>query len=128
MKKVICLLIVVALLSMGCTASRTMQGGAIGAGAGAIGSVIAGASGSSAALIIMGGALLGGVIGNIADEQAKRVSLQPENRNKTVVVMENEPSTSTNCTKVTKRYWKNGKMTSEVIEETCDGRKRTNTY
>lgn len=127
MKKLICLLIIGVFLLAGC-ASHTGRGAGIGAGAGTIASVIAGKSGSTAALLIMGGALLGGAVGLAMDEQAKQVSMQPENRGKTVMVIEEEPNQGTKCTKVTKRRWKDGNMLNETIEEICDGHKSTSTY
>lgn len=117
------------LTTVGCAANNTMRGGAYGAGAGGLASIIAGKSGSTAALLIMGGALLGGLIGNSMDEQAKSLSMQPDNRNKIVVAEEHHANTgSTNCHKVTKRHWKNGTMTHETTEEVCTGNKKTNTY
>jgi len=127
MKKLICLLIICVFLFAGC-ASNAGRGAGIGAGAGTIASVIAGKSGSTAALLIMGGALLGGVVGLAMDEQAKKVSMQPENRGKTIMVIEEEPNQGTKCTKVTKRKWKEGTMINETIEEICDGHKNSTTY
>lgn len=131
MRKILSILLIGMFLmtTIGCATNKTMQGGALGAGAGGIASVIAGKSGSTAALLIMGGALLGGLVGNAMDQQAQQVSMQPQNRNKTVMVIEEHPNTgSTNCHKVTKRHWKNGKMTHETTEEVCTGNKKTNTY
>ena len=127
MKKVLYMLVVLSFIVAGC-ASNTSRGAGYGAGAGTIASVIAGKSGSTAALLIMGGALLGGAVGLAMDEQAKQASMQPANRNKTVMIVEEQPEQGTNCTKVTKRRWKNGKMIGETIEEICDGRKSTKTY
>ncbi|MDX1806864.1 MAG: hypothetical protein R3267_07550 [Paenisporosarcina sp.] len=129
MKKILCLLIILSFVVVGC-ASHTGRGAGIGAGAGTIASVIAGKKGSTAALLIMGGALLGGAIGMAMDEQARQASLQPQNRGKTVMVVEEEPDESqgTNCNKVTKRRWRDGKLLSETIEETCTGRLTTRTY
>jgi len=127
MKKLICLLIIGVFLLVGC-ASHTGRGAGIGAGAGTIASVIAGKSGSTAALLIMGGALLGGAVGLAMDEQAKQASMQPANHNKTVMVIEEQPDQGTKCTKVTKRRWKNGTMIGETIEEVCDGHKNSTTY
>lgn len=129
MKKLSCILAIVIFFIGGCSSSRTMQGGAIGAGAGGIASIIAGKSGSTAALLIMGGALLGGLIGNAMDEQAKTASLQPENRGKTVMVIEEHPTTQgTNCHKVTKRSWKDGELIGDTVEEVCTGNQKTSTY
>ena len=131
MKKTITLMIVIAFLFVisGC-ASNTSRGAGIGAGAGTIASVIAGKDGTTAALLIMGGTLLGGAIGHAMDEQARQASLQPQNRGKTVMIVEEEPDASqgTNCHKVTKRRWKDGNLLSETVEETCTGNKTTKTY
>jgi hypothetical protein len=131
MKKLLCSIIIVAFLitTFGCATNRTMQGGALGAGAGTIVSVIAGKSGSTAALWILGGALLGGIVGNTMDEQAKSVSMEPQNRGKIVIAEEHHANNgSTNCHKVTKRSWKDGNMVSETTEEVCNGNRKTNTY
>lgn len=127
MKKAFCLLIVVAFLAVGC-ASNTMRGAGIGAGAGTIASVIAGKSGTTAALLIMGGALLGGAIGQAADQQAQALSNQPENRNKSIVVVEEEPIANTKCRKVTKRHWKNGHKFKETTEEVCTSTRQSDSY
>ncbi len=130
MKKVACILIILTFLFTISCASNTGRGAGIGAGAGTIASVIAGKSGSTAALLIMGGALLGGAVGAAMDEQARQASMQPQNRGKTVMVIEEEPDETqgTNCSKVTKRRWKNGNLLSETVEETCTGRMTTRTY
>jgi hypothetical protein len=131
MKKLLCLTIILAFLftTIGCATNRTMQGAGVGAGAGTIASVIAGKSGSTAALLIMGGALFGGLIGNAMDEQAKAASMQSANRNKIVIAEEHHPNNgSTNCHKVTKRSWKNGTMIGETVEEVCNGNRKTSTY
>ena len=128
MKKLICLVVVSVFLFAGC-ATHTGQGAGVGAGAGTIASVIAGKSGTTAALLIMGGALLGGAIGASMDAQARNASLQSENRNKTIMVVEEEPTNaSTNCSKVTTKKWKNGEVISEVTEEKCRGERKSNTY
>ncbi len=127
MKKITCILIIGLFLVMGC-ATNTMRGAGWGAGAGTIASVISGKSGSTAALLIMGGALLGGAIGNVMDEQARQTSLQSGNRGKTVMVVEEEPIASTKCSKVTKRRWKDGEMIGETIEEICTGNRKSSSY
>lgn len=129
MKKILCLLIIVCFLAVTGCATNTGRGAGIGAGAGTIASVIAGKSGSTAALLIMGGALLGGAIGHTMDQQAKQASMQPENRGKTVMVIEEHPNTgSTNCHKVTKKSWKDGELIGNTTEEVCTGNKKTQTY
>lgn len=129
MKKLLCVSIITLFFIAGC-ASHTGRGAGVGAGAGTIASVIAGKSGSTAALLIIGGALLGGAIGLAMDEQAKTASMQPENRGKTVMVIEERPDETqgTNCHKVTERRWKDGHLVSETTKETCTGKKTTKTY
>ena len=129
MKKILCLFIIVCFLAVTGCATNTGRGAGIGAGAGTIASVIAGKSGTTAALLIMGGALLGGAIGHTMDQQAQHASTLPENRNKTVMIVEEHPNTgSTNCHKVTKKKWRNGKKISEKTDEVCTGNKKTQTY
>ena len=127
MKKLIAVLLVLGLLVIsGCATNQTRQGAMLGAGAGTIAAVIANKSPVTSALLIMGGALLGGAIGNSMDEQARQASIQ--NPSKKVVMIEEEPSARTDCRKVTKKEWKNGKMIAETTEEVCTGRKTENTY
>ena len=129
MKKLIVIAIIAMFLTVGCATNRTMQGAGVGAGAGTIASVIAGKSGSTAALLIMGGALLGGVIGNTMDQQAQAMSQAPENRGKSIVVVEEGPTNAqTKCRKVTKKTWKNGNRISETTEEVCTGNRTSNVY
>jgi len=129
MKKLIVIAIALMFLTVGCATNRTMGGAGVGAGAGTIASVIAGKSGSTAALLIMGGALLGGVIGNTMDQQAQTMSQQPENRGKSIVVVEESPTNaSTQCRKVTKKTYKDGNRVSETTEEVCTGNRTSNVY
>lgn len=114
---------------VGCATNRTMTGAGVGAGAGGIASVIAGKSGTTAALLIMGGALLGGLIGNTLDQQAQAMSTQPENRGKSIVIVEEGPTNAqTKCRKVTKKVWKDGNRISETTEEVCTGNRTSNVY
>jgi len=131
MKKLFAILLlgIFLLTTVGCATNRTMTGAGVGAGAGGLASIIAGKSGSTAGLLIMGGALLGGLIGNAMDQEAQKLSAQPQNQNKIIIAEEHHPNTgSTNCHKVTKRHWKNGTMTHETTEEVCTGNKKSNTY
>jgi hypothetical protein len=129
MKKLACLMIIGIFLLVGCATNRTMQGAGVGAGAGTIASVIAGKSGKTSALLIMGGALLGGLIGNAVDQQAQAASMQPENRGKQIMVIEESPSDqNTQCRKVTKKVWKDGNRISETTEEVCTSTRTSNSY
>ena len=129
MKKLIVIAIIAIFLTVGCATNRTMTGAGVGAGAGGIASVIAGKSGSTAALLIMGGALLGGLVGNTMDQQAQAMSQEPANRGKSIVVVEEGPTNSqTKCRKVTKKTWKDGNRVSETTEEVCTGNRTSNVY
>jgi uncharacterized protein YcfJ len=134
MKNLIVIAMIAMFLTVGCATNRTMQGGGIGAGIGTIASVIAGKSGKNAALLIMGGALAGGLIGNTMDQQAQAVSQQPENRGKQVIIVEDGPTyskrgdASTECRKVTKKTWVNGNRTAETTEEVCTSNRTSNSY
>ena len=119
------LVIAICFLLMSC-ANYTQRGAAYGAGAGTIASVLADTDPRVSAILILSGALLGGVIGNTMDEQAKQTSLQ--NKGKKVLLVEEEPSQRTDCKKVTTKTWKDGEMISQKTEEVCTGRKTTNTY
>ena len=72
-----------ALLLMGCGASKTLKGGAIGAGAGAIiGGLIGKATGNTAAGAILGAAIggtAGALIGNYMDRQAEEMKRDLKN-------------------------------------------------
>jgi len=129
MKKLIVIAIIAMFLTVGCATNRTMTGAGVGAGAGGIASVIAGKSGSTAALLIMGGALLGGLVGNTMDQQAQAMSQEPANRGKSIVVVEEGPTNAqTKCRKVTKKTWKDGNRVSETTEEVCTGNRTSNVY
>ena len=111
----------------GCATNNTRQGAMLGAGAGTIAAVLANKSPVTSALLILGGTVLGGAIGNEMDEQARQASLQ--NPSKKVIMVEEEPSNSrTDCRKVTKKEWKNGKLISETTNEVCTGTRSSNTY
>lgn len=129
MKKIIAILIVLSFIMVTGCANYTQRGAGVGAGAGTIASVIAGKSGKTSALLILGGALLGGVIGNSMDEQEKRaMATSRNNPNKKVMLVEESPSEKTNCRKVSTKTWKDGKLISEETREECTGKKTTHTY
>lgn len=132
MRKLIVIAIIAMFLTAGCATNKTMTGAGVGAGAGGLASVIAGKSGSTAGLLIMGGALLGGLIGNTMDQydkQAQTTSLQPQNRGQIVTQTVAAPTNAnTNCRKVTTKKWKDGNRISEITEEVCTGNRTSNTY
>jgi chromate transport protein ChrA len=128
MKKLtaILMVMVLGLVISGCATNNTRQGAMMGAGAGTIAAVIANRSPVTSAILIMGGMLLGGAIGNEMDEQAKQASLR--HPNKRVLIVEEEPTERTDCKKVTTKEWKNGKIIKETTREVCTGKKTSNTY
>lgn len=73
----ICILLSVSIALMGCGASKTVKGGAIGAGAGAIiGGIIGKQAGNTAVGAIIGAAVggtAGALIGNYMDRQAEEI-------------------------------------------------------
>ncbi|HYQ87323.1 MAG TPA: OmpA family protein [Bacteroidota bacterium] len=80
---VVVLLLSASLLMMGCHASNTLKGGAIGAGAGAIiGGLIGKAAGNTAAGVILGAAIGGAAglaIGHYMDKQAEEMKQDLKN-------------------------------------------------
>ena len=130
MKKISLIMIIFFLLTMfgGCATNNTRQGAMMGAGAGTIAAVLANKSTATSALLILGGTVLGGLIGNQVDEQEKARQLSIENPNNKIVMIEQEDTERTDCKKVTNREWKNGKLISETTQEVCTGKKKTNTY
>jgi outer membrane protein OmpA-like peptidoglycan-associated protein len=79
----IVLVLAMAIIAMGCGASNTVKGGAIGAGAGAvIGGLIGKATGNTAAGAIIGAAIggtAGALIGNYMDRQAEEMQKDIKN-------------------------------------------------
>lgn len=129
MKKAIAILMVFGLVILsGCASNRTREGAAWGAGAGTIAAVLANRSTATSALLIIGGALLGGAIGNEMDEQERAKQASIQHPNKKVLLVEEESTERTDCKKVTTKEWKNGKMIKETTREICTGKKTSNTY
>lgn len=116
---------------------NTQKGAAIGAGVGAIGGQIIGGNTESTLIGAAVGTLLGAIIGNASD-QSYAAGREAAATNKRVVYYDDQGGAveaipgpvnqHTNCRKVTKRVWKNGKLESETIEEICEGEKRTSDY
>lgn len=131
MKRAIAILMVMVfglVILSGCASNRTREGAAWGAGAGTIAAVLANRSTATSALLIIGGALLGGAIGNEMDEQERAKQASIQHPNKKVLLVEEEPTERTDCKKVTTKEWKNGKMIKETTREVCTGKKTSNTY
>lgn len=118
---------------------NTQRGAAIGAGVGAgIGQAIGRNTGAT--LIGAGvGTLIGAIIGNAVD-QSNQALHEAAVTNKRIVYYDDRggaveatpiPPTEdqhTNCRKVTKRVWENGRLISETIDEICEGEKYTRDY
>jgi uncharacterized protein YcfJ len=117
---------------------NTQRGAAIGA---AVGATYGGVIGRDVEGVLIGsgvGTLLGAIIGNAVD-QSHQAAREAAMTNKRIVYYDNQggaieaipgPSEKqqTNCRKITKRVWDNGRLTSETVEEICEGEKRTRDY
>jgi uncharacterized protein YcfJ len=114
---IVILLFFVAILS-GCTAAQ--QGSVLGGLGGMAGSAIGKGDRKTTAISGAAGAAVGYMIGNEIDKQGAQVS-----------TYETEPYYSptqkTDCRKIVTRKTKDG-VTTETIEEVCEGRKTTSTY
>jgi outer membrane lipoprotein SlyB len=116
---------------------NTQKGAAIGAGAGALIGQAIGHNTEGTLIGLAAGTLLGGLVGNAID-QDYAAAREAAWEGKTVVYYDQTGSAveaipeavdqETNCRKVTKRTWKNGKLISETIEEICEGEKRSSDY
>jgi uncharacterized protein YcfJ len=116
---------------------NTQRGAAIGAGVGALAGQAIGRN-TEATLIGAGvGTLLGAIFGNAAD-QSHAAAREAAMINKRVVYYDDHGSAleavpgpmnqHTNCRKVTKRLWEQGRLISEQVEEVCEGEKFTGDY
>lgn len=147
MKKLLVVLLCVAfiLTSFGCATNRQTGAATLGAAGAAIGA-LAWQSNSWVGLIIgaTAGALVGYVLGDIADqqEQAKVTSAEtgkrvvyyndkdqavestPGPRTKTIY----EGNRRTDCRKVTTKIYENGEVVSNKTEEVCTATMSSNTY
>lgn len=139
------LVLIVATLSLiscaapGSDGYNAQRGAAIGAGVGAgLGQVIG--RDTEATLLGAGvGTLIGAIIGNVVD-QGNEASREAALTNKRIVyyddrggALEANPipvpeDQKTNCSKVTKRVWENGRLVSETVEEVCEGEKYSRDY
>lgn len=107
---------------------NTQKGALIGAGAGALLGQAIGRNTEGTLIGLAAGTILGGLVGNAVDQdyQVARDAAQYQkqvvyyDRNGSAV--EAIPGTAdqkTNCRKVTKRVWQDGKVVSENVEEIC---------
>lgn len=134
-------MIMLSVITVGCASSdpgryNTQRGAVIG---GAIGAGMGQAIGQNTRSTLIGAAVgtgMGALIGNAEDQRAqaereayagRAVHYQNEQGGTTELI----PITNdqrTECRKVVRREWKDGKMVSETVEEICEGRKVTDSY
>ena len=107
---------------------NTQRGALIGAGAGALIGQALGHNTKGTLIGLAAGTILGGLVGNAVDQdyQAARDAARYEkpvvyyDRNGSAVEATPGPmDDKTNCRKVTKRVWQDGKLASETVEEIC---------
>ncbi len=138
MKKLVLSLFLLATLVLSSCATTqenaTYQGAGVGAAIGAAaGAVIDNNNRWRGAAI---GAAAGALFGATVTEISKRATEDAIRKNQTVryksgnTVVEASPmpSEKTNCHKVRKRVWENGKLVKDTIEEVCESEKTENRY
>ena len=115
----------------------TQKGAAIGAG---IGALLGQAIGRDTEGTLLGagiGTVVGAIAGNAVDQdyQAARDAaalnkrvVYVDDQGRAVEAIPVQGSQQTNCRKVTKRYWDNGQLISETVEEICEGEKTSKDY
>ena len=116
---------------------NTQKGAAIGAG---IGALLGQAIGRDTEGTLLGagiGTVVGALAGNAVDQdyQAARDAaalnkrvVYVDDQGRAVEAIPVQGSQQTNCRKVTKRYWDNGQLISETVEEICEGEKTSKDY
>ena len=144
MKKInlIILLISIMLLSTSCATTQpdrynTQRGAMIGAG---IGALMGQAIGRDTEGTLLGagiGTLVGAIAGNAVDQE-HQAARDAARLNKRVVYLDKkghaveaipvQNDQQTNCRKITKRQWDNGRLISETVEEICEGEKTSGEY
>lgn len=116
---------------------NTQKGAAVGAGAGALIGQAIGHDTEGTLIGLAAGTVLGALVGNAIDQDYE-VAREAAYYDKRVVYYDREGSAveaipmgvnqQTNCHKVTKRTWKDGKLIRETIEEVCEGEKQSSDY
>lgn len=116
---------------------NTQKGAAVGAGIGALLGQAIGRDTEAALLGAGVGTLIGAIAGNAVDQEHqaardaallnKRV-VYVDNQGRAVEAIPMQSMQQTNCRKITKRHWHNGQLTSETIEEICEGEKNSKDY
>lgn len=106
---------------------NTQVGTTLGAGIGALLGQAMGGNTESTIIGMTAGTILGALVGNAAD-RANQAAIDAAQYHKPVIVYDEdghaveaipEKSTKPNCKKVRKRFWENGIMVKETIEEIC---------
>jgi uncharacterized protein YcfJ len=116
---------------------NTHKGAAIGAGAGALVGQAIGHDTEGTLIGLAAGTVLGALVGNAIDQDYaatrdaalydKRV-VYYDHQGAAVEAIPSEVNQTTNCHKVTKRTWNDGKLIKETIEEVCEGEKQSGEY
>lgn len=116
---------------------NTQKGAAIGAGAGALIGQAIGRNTEGTLIGMAAGTVLGALVGNAIDQDHaaaraaafhdKRVVYYDE-QGAAVEAIPSGINQQTNCHKVTKRTWKDGKLIRETIEEVCEGERQSGEY
>ena len=116
---------------------NTQKGAAIGAGAGALMGQAIGRDTEGTLIGLAAGTVLGALVGNAMDQDyaaARDAALYDkrvvyyDNQGGAVEAIPSKGTQQTNCHKVTKRTWKDGKLISESVEEICEGEKQSGDY
>jgi uncharacterized protein YcfJ len=116
---------------------NTQKGAVIGAGAGALMGQAIGHDTEGTLIGLAAGTVLGALVGNAMDQDyaaARDAALYDkrvvyyDNQGGAVEAIPSEVNQQTNCRKVTKRTWKDGKLIRETIEEICEGEKQSGEY
>lgn len=134
MRYILIVVLAIFVLSGGCVhippdRYNTQKGAAIGAGAGALIGQAIGGNTEGTLIGLAAGTILGALVGNSIDQdyQAVRDAVQNDKQviyydrqGSAVEVVPHDSDQKTNCRKVTKRVWKDGKLISETVEEICE--------
>jgi uncharacterized protein YcfJ len=116
---------------------NTQKGALIGAGAGALMGQAIGRDTEGTLMGLAAGTVLGALVGNARDQEyaaARDAALYEnkmvyyDNQGGAVEAVPSEANQQTNCHKVTKRTWKDGKLIKETVEEVCEGEKQSGEY
>ncbi len=96
---------------------NTQRGAAIGAGTGALLGQAIGRNTEGTLIGLAAGTIIGALVGNAVDQdyQAARDAAGNQSAQPGYPRLDQR----TNCSKVTKRVWQDGKIVSETVEEVC---------